>query len=68
MRVEIPDHEVRSFLKVGKRANLNEAIMEYLYKDPRFDMARERVLGDWLLRTLVANIQAGRDVSDEPQQ
>lgn len=68
MRVEIPDHEVRQFLGVGKRADLGEAVMDYLYKDPRFDMARERLLGDWLLRTLVANIRAGRDVSDAGSQ
>jgi hypothetical protein len=38
--------------------------MDYLYKDPRFDTARERLLGDWLVRTLVASIRAGEDVSD----
>lgn len=64
MRVEIPDHEVRQWLGVGKRANLAEALMEYLYRDPRFDTARERLLGDWLVRTLVANIRAGRPIED----
>jgi hypothetical protein len=64
MRVVIPDHDVRQWLGVGRRAALGEAIMDYLYKDPRFDTARERLLGDWLVRTLVASIRAGEDVSD----
>ena len=65
MRVVIPDHEVREFLGVGRRTPLGEAVMDYLYRDPRFDTARERLLGDWLLRVLVASIRAGGDISDE---
>lgn len=65
MRIGIPDHEVREFLGVGRRVPLGEAVMDYLYRDPRFDTARERLLGDWLLRVLVANIRAGGDISDE---
>lgn len=65
MRVEIPDHVVREFLGVSKRAPLGDAVMDYLYKDPRFDTARERALGDWLLRTLVASIREGVNITDE---
>ena len=65
MKIEIPDHELRAFLQCGKNVSINEALLEYLYRDPRFDSAREKLLGDWMIRTLRANLVAGRDVSDE---
>lgn len=63
MKVVIPDHEVRSFLRVGRRANINASLMDWLYRDPRFDAARERLMAEWLMHNLRAQLQAGIDVS-----
>lgn len=59
LKVEIPDEEVRSFCNASSRTDPGEALMEWLYGDPRFSTNREIYLGRLLVQQLVRLIRAG---------
>lgn len=54
MMIEIDDDWLRSVLNVrSKKKDLSEALQEYLYGDPRFDVNREQQLGRLIVRHIV---------------
>lgn len=58
MMIEIDDDWLRQVLNVrSRKKDLGEALQEYLYGDPRFDVNRESHLGVILVRHIVETIR-----------
>ena len=62
MMLEIDDDWLRSVLNVrSRKKDLGEALEEYLYGDPRFDVNREQHLGLLLVRHIVETQRKARN-------
>lgn len=68
MRVEIPDDQIRQYLGISRRTPIGPALLDWLYRDPRFDSNREILIGVWLLKRLAARAQAGEAIEDDAEE
>jgi len=59
MMIEVDDDWLRRVLNVhSRKKDLGEALQEYLYGDPRFDVNREQQLGVLIVRHIVETIRS----------
>ncbi len=59
LSVEMSDEDVQSWCGTSKQTPPEQAMMDWLYADPRFATAREIALGRALVQRMVSGIMSG---------